>query len=91
MAKYGQEVRSDFHYEYEKYIFFPAGKPCETDTQIRAYRKKLNTFQGKRINGWTGVWVVDSRKPDFWTREKQDAWCDRQLVKGGSGSIDSTV
>ena len=91
MAKYGQEVRSDFQYQYEKYIFYPAGKPCETDTQIRAFRKKLNTFKGRRINGWSGEWVVIDREPVFWTREKQDAWCDRQLVKGGKGSIDSTV
>jgi hypothetical protein len=91
MAKYGQEVRSDFQYQYEKYVFFPAGKPLETDTQIRAWRKKLTSFKGNRLGGWSGEWVVDDRKPPFWTREKQDEWCDRQLVKGGSGSIDSTV
>lgn len=91
MAKYGQEVRSDFTYHYEKYIFYPASKPLETDTQIRAWRKKLNTFKGSRINGWSGEWVLDERQPNFWTREKQDAWCDRQLLKCGKGAIDSTV
>ena len=83
MAKYGQEVASDYHYEYEKYIYYPAGKPLITDTQIRAFRKKLNTFKGRKINGWNGEWVVKEsmQKPAFWTREKEEAWIDAKLSK----------
>tara|TARA_R110000851_G_scaffold108116_10_gene229047 strand:+ start:105 stop:497 length:393 start_codon:yes stop_codon:yes gene_type:complete len=79
MAKYGQEVASDYHLELVKDIYYAAGKPLVTDTQIRAFRKKLNTFKGKKINGWNGEWVIEDSQPPFWTREKEEARIDSFL------------
>lgn len=70
MAKYGEEVPSDYHPRYEKHIHYPAGKPLLTDAQIRAYRKKY-------INNWDREWMIQDLQPLFWNREKQEAWVDK--------------
>ena len=70
MAKYGEEVPSDYHTRREKQIVFPAGKSLVTDAQIRAYRKK-------NIKNWDGEWKVQDAQPPFWTREKQEEWVDK--------------
>jgi len=65
MAKRGEETEHDFMRVIKKKRYYPAGKPLETDTQIRRYRKKwiLGTPEFKKNLKWVVREWFEPTKP----------------------------